>query len=115
MEDITDADYTDAKRVRKDFEIKHLGEYHDLNVPGETLLLADVFGNSRNMCINIYELDPPKFLSSPGLAWQAALKKYKLKLNILTGIDVMAAKGTRGAMCHFVYRYEKANNKYMRL
>ena len=60
-----------------------------LNVPGETLLLADVFENSRNMCINIYELDPPKFLSAPGLAWQAALKKYKLKLNILTNIDVI--------------------------
>ena len=60
-----------------------------LNVPGETLLLADVFENSRNMCINIYELDPPKFLSAPGLAWQAALKKYKLKLNILTDIDVI--------------------------
>ena len=79
MEDITDADYADAKRVRKDFEIKHLGEYHDLNVPGETLLLADVSENSRNMCINIYELDPPKFLSAPGLAWPAALKKYKIK------------------------------------
>ena len=60
-----------------------------LNVPGETLLLADVFENSRNMCINIYELDPPKFLSSPGLAWQAALKKYKLKLNISFDIDVI--------------------------
>ena len=60
-----------------------------LNVPGEILLLADVFENSRNMCINIYELDPPKFLSSPGLAWQAALKKYKLKLNILFDIDVI--------------------------
>ena len=60
-----------------------------LNVPGEILLLADVFENSRNMCINIYELDLPKFLSSPGLAWQAALKKYKLKLNILFDIDVI--------------------------
>ena len=45
----------------------------------------------------------------------SSFKKYKLKLNILTGIDVMAAKGTRAAMCHFVYRYERANNKYMRL
>ena len=60
-----------------------------LNVPGEILLLADVFENSRNMCINIYEVDPPKFLSSPGLAWQVALKKYKLKLNILFDIDVI--------------------------
>ena len=60
-----------------------------LNVPGETLLLADVFENSRNMCINIYELDPPKFLSAPDLAWPAALKKYKIKLNILTDIDII--------------------------
>ena len=60
-----------------------------LNVPGETLLLADVFENSRNLCINIYELDPPKLLSAPGLAWQAALKKYKLRLNILTDIDAI--------------------------
>ena len=60
-----------------------------LNVPGETLLLADVFENSRNLCINIYELDPLKLLSAPGLAWQAALKKYKLRLNILTDIDAI--------------------------
>ena len=53
MEDITDTDYADAKRVCKDFEIKHLGEYQDLNFPGETLLLADVFENSRNLGINI--------------------------------------------------------------
>ena len=89
MEDITDADYVDAKRVCKEFEIKHLGEYQHLNFPGETLLLADVFENSRNMCINIYELHSPKFLSAPRLAWQAALTKYKLKLNILTNIDVI--------------------------
>ena len=52
MDDITDADYAHAKRVCEDFEIKHLGEYHDLNVPRDTLLLADVLENSRNMCIN---------------------------------------------------------------
>ena len=68
MEDITDADYAHAKRVCKDFEIKHLGEYHDLYVQSDTLLLADVFENFRNMCLEIYELDPAKFLSAPGLA-----------------------------------------------
>ena len=77
MEDITDADFVHAKRVCKDFEIKQLGEYHDLYVQSDTLLLADVFENFRNMCINIYGLDPAKFLSAPGLAWQAALKKLK--------------------------------------
>ena len=49
-----------------------------------TLLLADVFENFRNMCLEIYELDPAKFLSAPGLAWQAALKKTKVKLDLLT-------------------------------
>ena len=49
MEDITDADYAHAKRVCQDFEIKNLGKYHDLCVQSNTLLLADVFENSRNM------------------------------------------------------------------
>ena len=66
MEDITDADYVDTKRVCKDFEIINLGEYHDLYVQSDTLLLADVFDNFINMCLEIYELDPVKFLSAPG-------------------------------------------------
>ena len=73
IEDITDADYAHAKRVGKDFEIKHLGEYHDLFVQRDTLLFADIFENFRNMCLEIHELDPAKFLRSPGLAWQEAL------------------------------------------
>ena len=61
MEDITDADYAHAKRVCKDFEIKKIGEYHDLYVQSDTLLLADVFENLRNMCIKVYKLDPVNF------------------------------------------------------
>ena len=68
MKDITDADYAHTKRVCKDFEIKNLGEYHDLNVPSDTLLLADVFENFRKMCLKIYKLDLKKFISAPGLA-----------------------------------------------
>ena len=68
MEHITDADYARAKNACKDFEIKKLGEYHNLFVQSDTLLLADVFERLRNMCINIDELDPEKFLSAPGLA-----------------------------------------------
>ena len=66
MEDITDADYVHAKKVSKDFEIKDLGEDHDLYVQGLTLLLADVFENFKNMCLKIYELDPARFFSDPG-------------------------------------------------
>ena len=69
MQDIADADFAHAKRVCKNFKIKNLGEYHDLYVQGDTLLLADVFEKFRNMCLEIYELDPAKFLSAPGLTW----------------------------------------------
>ena len=71
MGDITDSDYIYANKVFKKFKLKHLGEYHDLYVQRDTLLLADVFENFRNMCIKVYELDPAHFLSAPGLAWQA--------------------------------------------
>ena len=62
------------EKVRKDFKIKNLEEYHNLYVQSHTLLLADIFENFRNMCLEIYELDSAKFLSAPGLAWQAVLK-----------------------------------------
>ena len=77
MEDITDTDYAHAKRIYKDFEIKNLGEYHDLYVQSNTFLLADVFGNFRNMCFEVYKLHPAKFLSALRLAWQATLKTLK--------------------------------------
>ena len=71
MEYIIDVDYMHGKRVCKDFEIKNLGEYHDLYLQSDPFLLADVFENFRKMCLKIYHLDPVKFLSAPGLAWQA--------------------------------------------
>ena len=89
MEDITDEDYAYAKRVSEDFEIKNFGEYHDLYVQSDALLLTDVFENFRNMCLKIHKFDPAKFLSAPGLARQAALKKTKVKLDLLTDIDML--------------------------
>ena len=71
MEDITDVDYRHAKRVFKNLNNKNLGDYHDLYVQSDTLLLADVFEKFRNKCIEIYALYPSHFLSAPGLAWQA--------------------------------------------
>ena len=115
-EGITDADYAHIKRVRKDFRIKNLGEYHYLYVQSDTLLFTDVFGNFRNMCLMIYEPNHANFLSSPGLAQQANFKKTKVKLDLLTDIDIllMVQKGIRGGICHSIYRYAKANNKYMK-
>ena len=100
----------------EDFEIKDLGEYHDLYVQSDTLLLADVFENFRNMYVSIYELNAAKLLLAPGLAWQVALKTTNLKLDLLTDIDVLwtVEKGMRGQICHSIYRYAKANGKYMK-
>ena len=74
MEDVTDVAHRHAKRVSKSLNDKNLAEYHDLYVQSDTLLLADVFENFRNKCIEIYELDPAHFLSAPGLVWQACFK-----------------------------------------
>ena len=72
-------------------------------------MLADVFENIRNKCIEIYELDPAHFLSAPELAWQACLKKTGVKLELLTDIDMLliVEKGTRGGICQAIYRYAK--------
>ena len=70
-EEITDKDYTHAQKVFEEFKLKNLGDHYDLYVQSDILLLADVFDNFRNKCIEIYELDSAHFSSAPGLAWQA--------------------------------------------
>ena len=115
IEDITDIDYRHSRRIYKELDNKNLGDYHDLYVQGDTLL-ADVFDNFRNKCIDIYELDPAHFSSVTGLAWQACLKKTKVKLELLTDIYmlIMVEKGIRGRIYHAIHRYAKANNKYIK-
>ena len=83
MEDISDIDYRHANNVFKRFKLENLGGYHDLYIQSDTLLLADVFNNFRDMCIKEYELDPAHFLSLPRLAWQACLKKTNIELEFL--------------------------------
>ena len=116
LENISDEHYLHAQKVWEVFEIRNLGEYHNLYGQTDTLLLADVFENFRNKCIEIYGLDPVYFVSAPGLAWQACLKKTGVKLELLTDIDMllMVEKGTRGGICQATHRYAKANNKYMK-
>ena len=87
-----------------------------MHVKIDTLLLADVFENFKNMCLDIYELDPVYFVSVPGLAWQASLKKAEVKLELLTDYDIllMIEKGIRGGICQATHWYANANNKYMK-
>ena len=115
MEDIDEIEYRHGNNVFKSFKLENLGDYHDLYVKSDTLLLADVFENFRNMCLKEYELDPAHFVSLPGLAWQACLKKTNIELELLTDYDMllMVEKGIRGGICHSIQRYAKAN-KYMK-
>ena len=115
LEDISDADYAYAQKVWEVFGIKNPGEYYDLYAQSDTLFLADVFENFWNMCLEIYELDPVYFLSAPGFAWQAYLKKTGVKLELLTDYDMllMVEKGIRGGICQATHRYAKANNIYV--
>ena len=86
-------------------------------VQSDTLLLVDVFENFRNLCFKIKNLILQNFFlqdSAPGLAWQAALKKTNVKLDLLTDIDMflMVEKDIRGGICHSIHWYAKANNNY---
>ena len=80
MEDITDADRRQAKRIFKIFNNKDIGQYYGLYVQIDTLLLSDAFENVRDKCIEIYELGPVYFLSGRGLAWETCLKKTETRL-----------------------------------
>ena len=116
LENISDEDYVHAQKVWDVFKIKDLGEYYDLYVQIDTLLLADIFENFRNIYLNIYELDPVYFVSAPGLAWQACFKKTKVELELLTDYDMilMTEKGIMGGIFQASHRYTKANNPYMK-
>ena len=115
MSDISEYDYKYAQRVWKKFRLKNLGEYHDLYLKTDVLLLSNVFETFRNTCLQHYKLDPAHFYTSPGLAWQACLKKTCVKLELLTDPDMllMFERGIRGGITQAVHRYASSNNKYM--
>ena len=81
MDDITGADYMHGKRTCKDFEMKNLGEYHDLYLRRNVLLLANVFENFRKMCLKIYELNPAKFLLSSQISVASNFNKDWNRIN----------------------------------
>ena len=116
MENITETDYIHANNVFETFKLNNLGDYLDLFVQSDTLLLADVFENFRKACIKTYELDPAHFILLLGLARQACLKKTGVELELLTDYDMllMIEEGMGGGICYTVHGYAKANNKYMK-
>jgi len=114
--DISQDEYQHAQEVWDAFGIQNLGQYHDLYLKTDVLLLADVFENFRETCLNHYRLDPCHYMTSPGLAWDAMLKMTKIHLELISDIDMQLfiEKGLRGGISYIAHRHGKANNKYMK-
>ena len=93
-----------------------MGEYHDLYLGSDLLLLADVFESFGKTCLQYYSLDPCHYFTSPGLSWDAMLKMTKIKLELMIDVDMyqFIEKGMRGGVSYIANRYGKANNKYMK-
>ena len=111
-EHITDEEYAHAQTVWETFECKTLGDYHDLYVKTDVALLADVFENFRNLCQEQYGLDPAHYYTSPGLSWDALLKKTGVELDLFTDLEMhlFVERGMRGGISMVSKRYAKANN-----
>ena len=111
-EHITEDEYSHAKTVWETFKCKTLGDYHDLYVKTDVALLADVFENFRKLCLEQYGLDPAHYFTSPGLSWDALLKKTGVELELFTDLEMhmFVERGIRGGISMVSKRYAKANN-----
>ena len=107
-------DYEHVNRTWKGFGLKDLGEYHDLYLKTDVILLANVFEEFRKVCLKNYGLDPAHFYTAPGLAWKACLKKTRIRLELLLDPDMllMFERGIRGGITQSVNRWAKASNPY---
>ena len=92
-----------------------MGDYHDLYLETDMILLANVFESFRKVCIENYGLDPAHFYTAPGLAWKECLKKIGVNLEMLKDPDMllMFERGIRGGITQSVHRWAIANNPYM--
>ena len=115
MAGVNEEDYEHVNKVWAEFGITDLGEYHDLYLKTDVILLANIFEAFRKVCLDNYGLDPAHFYMAPGLAWKACLKKTRIRLELLLDSDMllMFERGIRGGITQSVHRWAKANNPYM--
>ena len=114
-EGITDSDYEHAQQVWRIFNCTTLGDYHDLYLKTDVLLLADVFENFRRTALSTYKLDPAHYLTLPGYSWDCLLKCTNIRLEQITETNMylFIEKGLRGGISMVSHRYAQANNRYM--
>ena len=114
-EGITDSDYQHAQNVWKTFNCRTFRDYHNIYLKTDTILLADVFENFRNICLQTYSLDPVHYYTAPGLSWSALLKYSKIKLDLIQDPDMllMIERGIRGGVSTITHRHAQANNPYL--
>ena len=112
---ISNDEYDHAQQVWSAFGCKTLGDYHDLYMLTDVLLLADVFESFRDLCLDYYELDPAHYYTTPNFAWDAMLKKTGKTLELLTDYDqyLMVEQGLRGGMAMITHRHAEANKTEM--
>ena len=115
MSGVSDKEYEHACKVWNEFGIKNMGDYHDLYLKTDTILLANVLELFRSVCMKIYGSDPAHFYTAPGLAWKACFKKTGVRLELLLDPDMllMFERGIRGGITQSVHRWAAANNPYM--
>ena len=112
---IQDEQYAHAQQVWESFECKTMGDYHDLYMKSDVLLLADVFENFRDVCMEYYGLDPAHYFTTPNFAWDAMMKKTGVQLELLTdyNMHMMIEQGIRGGIAMISHRHAEANNPYL--
>ena len=115
MSGVSEMDYEHAHKVWREFGIRNMGEYHDLYIRTDAILPANVFEEFRKVCLKNYGLDPSHFYTARGLAWNACLKKTKIRLGLFLDPDMllMFERGIRGGITQSVHRWAAANNPYM--